>query len=387
MAGIKQSLGKIKNLKNWEKGSNKEAFRLNLRETNRIRIQIFSSIIIVVFLLLITLVDIPTYKNGLFTIPDFTNGYFITAAGHFLAFAFSILALLVSILVDEEKAGPAAVTVLQRLSFISVLLSLIINTFGEYILYTNIQTYTESVLAFSIIILFPDLFAFIFFFCSFIIMTVFVLLFNNDNSLIVSNLSDITTFSFLSYIFSRVNYYMHLSIFQFKTIITEQNTKLEELAAYDQLTEIYNRRKFDEFLTAEMERSNRYKHKFSLIIFDIDHFKRINDTYGHHTGDIVLKEISSIVKNNLRTTDSVARWGGEEFAVIASETFFPNAVSLAEKLRKLIEDYNFPQAGNVTSSFGVTEYIFFETKEDLIQRTDKALYKAKNNGRNRVESL
>ncbi len=378
---------KIKNLKKWEIGPYKDAYRFDLKKTNRIRILIFSSIIIIVFLLLMILIDIPNYKKSLFKIPDFTNGYFITAAGRFLVFVFSILALLVSILVDEEKTGQETTTALQKLSFIAVFLSLIINTFGEYILYNDIQTYTESVLAFSIIILFPDMFAFMFFFCGFILMAAFVILFNNDSSLVVSNLSDITTVSFLSYIFSRVNYYMHLSLFKFKTIITEQNSKLEELAAYDQLTEIYNRRKFDEFLTAEMKRSNRYKHKFSLIIFDIDHFKRINDTYGHNTGDIVLREISSIVKNNLRTTDSVARWGGEEFAVIASETFFPNAVSLAEKLRKLIADYNFPQAGKVTSSFGVTEYIFFETKEDLIQRTDKALYKAKNNGRNRVESL
>lgn len=157
------------------------------------------------------------------------------------------------------------------------------------------------------------------------------------------------------------------------------------LAETDRLTGLFNKGKFNEVLKKEVERAKRYKRPLSLIIFDIDHFKRINDTYGHKVGDEVLKELAKIIKSVIRKADFVARWGGEEFVILAPETDLDGALNLAEKLRQTVEKHQFPTVKNVTISLGVAQYIDGETPEEFIIRADMALYKAKENGRNRVE--
>lgn len=160
--------------------------------------------------------------------------------------------------------------------------------------------------------------------------------------------------------------------------------QLKQMASTDALTGICNRRRFNEVLQVEIARAKRFGTPFTLIIFDIDHFKRINDTYGHQAGDQVLLKLSLLVSKNIRNTDLFARWGGEEFTVLATncETFCPH--SLAEKLRKLIEAYPFAEVGKVTCSFGATEYKSGDNEESLIRRADSNLYQAKESGRNRV---
>jgi len=167
-------------------------------------------------------------------------------------------------------------------------------------------------------------------------------------------------------------------------LLQAQKAKLEELATTDALTGVYNRRKFNELILAEIERVRRYEHPLSLFILDIDHFKRINDTFGHPTGDQVLLKLALLVASNIRNTDLFARWGGEEFIVLATncETFCP--LSLAEKLRKLIEGYAFDEVGGVTCSFGTAEYCVGDDQETLVKRADSNLYTAKESGRNRV---
>lgn len=118
---------------------------------------------------------------------------------------------------------------------------------------------------------------------------------------------------------------------------------------------------------------------------DVDHFKQINDTYGHHVGDSVLVEVAFILKNNLRKTDVVGRWGGEEFIVVCPETQLTNATHLAEKLRNKIEDHQFSDVEKtITASFGVSAYRVDDTVESLIKRVDGALYFSKRNNRNCV---
>jgi len=183
---------------------------------------------------------------------------------------------------------------------------------------------------------------------------------------------------------------MHLTNTLLKEEIQERQKieeKLIQLATIDPLTSIANRRKFDEVLEYEMNRDTRYKNELSLVFCDLDYFKKINDQYGHKIGDDVLKAFTRVVSENIRKTDVVARWGGEEFALLLPETSVMIAASTAEKLRKETERFNFPHVGHITASFGVTQYIGGDTEASLISRADDALYKAKKNGRNRVEIL
>lgn len=173
---------------------------------------------------------------------------------------------------------------------------------------------------------------------------------------------------------------------QLETELKEANRRLEELARIDELTGIYNRRMFRELLLAELARSCRYNTPVSLIMFDIDRFKQINDTLGHNLGDHVLKEIARIITARLRVHDIFGRWGGEEFTILVPKSDAEQAVLLAENLRALIEGHDFGNNLRVTASFGVTLHICEESTETLIERADTALYRAKSSGRNRVES-
>jgi diguanylate cyclase (GGDEF)-like protein len=123
----------------------------------------------------------------------------------------------------------------------------------------------------------------------------------------------------------------------------------------------------------------------SLAIFDIDHFKEVNDTRGHIFGDYVLKTIADIARENIREIDYLVRWGGEEFMIILPETGLEKAEAISERIKKKIENHNFDKIGKVTVSFGVTQFKNEDSGETFILRADDALYKAKQNGRNRVE--
>jgi two-component system cell cycle response regulator len=163
------------------------------------------------------------------------------------------------------------------------------------------------------------------------------------------------------------------------------NELLARQATTDPLTGIANRLKFNEALRSEIRRSMRYNVPLSLIMFDIDHFKTINDTYGHHSGDTVLRDLTKLVSKNVRINDEFARWGGEEFMIMVTNTSLPHAGKFAEKLRALINDLQWPWSTKVTCSFGVSQLTEDDTEDKLVQRVDAALYRAKANGRNRVE--
>lgn len=162
------------------------------------------------------------------------------------------------------------------------------------------------------------------------------------------------------------------------------------LSVTDGLTGLYNRRHFESNFEREFLRSERYNGKLSLAMLDIDLFKKINDTYGHGCGDYVLKEIAYLALQTFRKTDMVFRYGGEEFAVILTETDINNAIIPCERLRKNIERYPFIYGGerfNVTISAGVCEKgDGITTAFELFDRADKALYKAKAGGRNQVKT-
>ncbi|MEC9072905.1 MAG: diguanylate cyclase, partial [Myxococcota bacterium] len=167
--------------------------------------------------------------------------------------------------------------------------------------------------------------------------------------------------------------------------------ELDRLARTDALTGMFNRRAFEERLNFEVRRSQRSKYALSLLIVDLDLFKSVNDTYGHPSGDLVLQRLSGLLETNLRTTDLLARLGGEEFAILLIDTASEDALLVAEKLRKAVEDTRFEDVQGqhitgVTISAGLASFPnHAEDVDTLCQRADSALYMAKNNGRNRVD--
>lgn len=167
--------------------------------------------------------------------------------------------------------------------------------------------------------------------------------------------------------------------------IEEKNNQLLQLATTDTLTKLYNRNKLDEVLISEINRANRSTKAFGIMLIDIDYFKTVNDIYGHQIGDIVLKEFAQILKSNSRKTDTLGRWGGEEFLIICSETNQEGILTLANKIKNKIENHNFTIKESKTASFGIAMHKKYITLDELIRKADEALYKAKNNGRNRIE--
>ncbi len=164
------------------------------------------------------------------------------------------------------------------------------------------------------------------------------------------------------------------------------NDILARQATTDPLTGLSNRLKFNDMLSAEVRRSIRFGTPLSLIMFDIDHFKQINDTAGHHAGDAVLRELTDLVSHSVRAHDLFARWGGEEFMIMVTNSGADNARRYAEKLRRMIESREFAGDRRLTCSFGVAELQRGENDDSFTRRVDQALYQAKARGRNRVET-
>ena len=162
--------------------------------------------------------------------------------------------------------------------------------------------------------------------------------------------------------------------------------KAMRLATIDNLTQIYNRQYFNQILERDMQKAKRYDYHFSLIMIDLDHFKDINDTYGHLQGDEILKRFTQLTSSMLRTTDTFARWGGEEFMILLPYTSLEQASNLAESLRSTVENYCKGSHKSTTISLGVTDFKAMDDKHELISRCDRFLYKAKEQGRNRVIS-
>jgi len=161
---------------------------------------------------------------------------------------------------------------------------------------------------------------------------------------------------------------------------------LDQLARTDELTGAWNRRRFEETVETEMDRLRRYGQRLSLMILDVDHFKKINDLYGHSIGDQVLIDLSNTIRSSLRVSDSLTRWGGEEFIILCPNTTAETVSKLAERLRKEVSSIEFQKVGNITLSFGVAECGAEETWEQWLHRADEALYLAKSGGRDRVKT-
>jgi len=169
---------------------------------------------------------------------------------------------------------------------------------------------------------------------------------------------------------------------------TSQNVsdkkRIEGLSITDSLTQLFNRLKLDKAIIYEVDRSHRYHNPLSIVLFDVDDFKKVNDTYGHQIGDAVLVSIADIIHNIVRDADIAGRWGGEEFLIICPDTDSDGAAKLADKLRQAIAEHRFRTVGTKTCSFGIATLSDDEDAHSLISRADDAMYQAKDEGRNRV---
>jgi diguanylate cyclase (GGDEF)-like protein len=172
-----------------------------------------------------------------------------------------------------------------------------------------------------------------------------------------------------------------------------QNAHLYELAMVDGLTGLFVRRYFDARIEEEIERSRRYGSPFSVVMLDVDDFKKLNDTYGHLVGDRVLRALANVIKAQMRGVDTAARYGGEEMSMILPRTEMVGAYNLAERIREAIAELRIttdddpPRSLGVTASLGIAAYPESKAKsgEDLVRKADRALYRAKKTGKNRVE--
>jgi len=169
------------------------------------------------------------------------------------------------------------------------------------------------------------------------------------------------------------------------TSIFEKKQQYEHNAYTDVLTQIDNRARFNILFEEAIDISKKAKRSLSIILLDIDNFKKVNDNHGHVVGDNILKKLTTLILSNIRATDYFSRWGGEEFVLLLSDTSLEKSKEIAENLRVLIENYDFGINQKLTCSFGVTISKKNDTSESIFIRVDKALYKAKDNGRNRVE--
>jgi diguanylate cyclase (GGDEF)-like protein len=164
------------------------------------------------------------------------------------------------------------------------------------------------------------------------------------------------------------------------------NQRLEKLSVTDRLTGLYNRLKLDEVLASEVMRAARSGQPFSVVLIDIDRFKQVNDQHGHQAGDQVLVEFAQLLRQGIRATDVLGRWGGEEFLIVCPHTDAAGATQLAEVLRLAVQTHRFPLVDKRTASFGVAAYRQADSVEDMVSRADLALYAAKTAGRNRVQT-
>lgn len=160
--------------------------------------------------------------------------------------------------------------------------------------------------------------------------------------------------------------------------------ELRRLTITDTMTGIYNRAKFNDELNKWIDHYNRYENTLSLVMFDIDDFKRVNDSYGHLIGDSVIQDIASTIRKEVRITDIFARWGGEEFAILLPHTDIHRAMEITERIRYCIQEISFNKSDNITCSFGLVELNKNENAESLLQRVDTLLYDAKKCGKNAV---
>ena len=217
---------------------------------------------------------------------------------------------------------------------------------------------------------------------------IIIALFTTQPTSLAAQATALNTYIMFSYVISSIFWLTTLILLDNDRLLAElqkQNLILEPLAHTDKLTGLHNRNKLYETISEYVEMANRLPRPLTFIIADLDNFKNVNDTFGHAVGDATLRRLAEILRDNVRSTDQVFRWGGEEFLILAVGTNAAGGAKLAESLRAEIEAETFAIIGQMTVSFGVAEQLPGERFDKWFRRADYALYQAKNAGRNQVQ--
>ncbi len=255
---------------------------------------------------------------------------------------------------------------------------------------TNITPLLITCIVTGVIFFIRPLTSFIIYVTSYVAYYNLIALTITDPQILLSNRVNGITAIGIGFLLSIILWHYNYTDIHQKRRIKAQQKQLEQMAYYDQLTDLPNRRLLEKIIEREYSSMQRYGHETAIMILDIDNFKNINDTYGHPVGDVVLQQLADLLKNNARESDTVARFGGEEFIILMPRTTVEEGCVFAERLRKLIMEKSFTIGSatiQITSSFGVASLhdINSQTLEDYYFVADKALYLAKQSGKNRVE--
>ena len=364
-------------------GDDVETFIAEISLTNFLRAKVILVAAIVVFVALLAL-DVYRFYAGIWTE---SSGYRIL----FWAHCAMVTILMVSLQLMRLKPVRTADEIqpfhrfLVNVTVFLTLLNMIALSVGDILVNGSMVAYLGTLFAIAAAIVMTDAYSLLLYLGNMAVMLLALTGFSRRFGVSLEiQIVNLVCFTLIAWVLSRVLFFHNLKNFQDQRLIGRQHRELEELATLDPLTHILNRRRFLEMLNAEIDRSRRYSRPFSLALFDLDHFKQVNDRFGHNVGDTVLKEVARLVCLNLRQTDIFTRWGGEEFIIVSPETNLDGMKTLADKLRRAIENHQPSNAPGVTASFGVTQYTDREDVEKLINRADEALYHAKDSGRNRV---
>lgn len=300
-----------------------------------------------------------------------------------VAFSFLVVALMIIIYINYEKLYKLAPATVYTIILVILLWATEISIASQ-VSTDNIMIYLATMLVFANISIFDWRIKTVLLIIPQIWFVVNIGINITDSAKLVSHYVNSNLVLIISIMLSYYIYKLKRENYTYTTTIEKQNTLLRDLTLLDSMTGINNHNSIYTILKQEIEYSKRYKTPLSIVMFDIDHFKNINDTYGHVFGDTVIKEISNQLKERTRATDHIGRYGGEEFIIILPNTGLIDAFTKANTCRRKIEEHTFESNVTLTISAGVIEWKN-ETAEQLVHTADQLMYKAKENGRNRVE--
>ncbi|HZK56879.1 MAG TPA: GGDEF domain-containing protein [Clostridia bacterium] len=335
------------------------------------------------------ILDIYLFADTASAPTTWSRGIFLS---HLVLLVFYFGAFLLTYRLKNIKQPNMIIHILQYIIPIIILASGVAIVTIDQLVTTNITPLLIVSTVFGAVFLIRPLASFLIYITSYLAYYYLMALTITNQQVLLSNRVNGATIIALGFLISVINWHYSYTNITQKRHIEIQQKQLKQLAYYDPLTNLYNRHFFNEIVEKELLSIQRYKHKSVIIILDIDNFKNINDTYGHLVGDQVLKQLARLIADNVRKSDTVSRFGGEEFIILAPRISLEEGFGLAEKLRKLVDEKTFVIDStilHITASFGVSSLQATGDHgfEKYFSLADKALYLAKRRGKNRVEKI
>jgi diguanylate cyclase (GGDEF)-like protein len=353
--------------------------------TNTRRIYYLSMIAIPLRIIDIVLFSSKSYDTAV--LKTWSQGIIIT---HFVLLIIMIAFFLMAYKLRKREKPNITIYILQYTVVIAIMASGVIFVTIDQLVTTNITPLLLTCIVVGLIFLIRPLISLVIFMTTYVAYYYLIAITLTDQQLLLSNRVNGITAIGIGFLLSIIIWNYNYTIISQKRRIEIQQNQLEHMAYHDSLTDLPNRHLFDKLIKQELSLIKCCGHETVLIILDVDNFKRINDTYGHPVGDELLRQLADLLSSNVRQSDTVCRFGGDEFIIILPNTSLEEGYALAERLRKIIMNKRFILdliTLQITSSFGISVMNCMENRsiEDYYSSVDKALYLAKQKGKNRVE--